>query len=210
MEVQVDEGPWIRLGLTAPRDGSGSQTDDGASTVAMDHGTAIPGRHSYAWKFWHFEWGSLPRRAQVRSRAFDVYGNIQPAPDDPFSRASEPTGRATGRSPVEFSFSELSGRGLRRDSKSRSSMVYDFERFLISSLSPSPRGRFEHLSEWESVPFLTCCSFAGRPLRPGSVQFGRRRQNRNGYAWEGELFRQDHGISIGSTMIETSIAVPSG
>jgi hypothetical protein len=39
----------------------------------------------YAWQFWTFDWGTPPPgEHQVTSRAFDVDGNMQPAPDDPF------------------------------------------------------------------------------------------------------------------------------
>lgn len=39
----------------------------------------------YAWRFWTFDWGTpAPGEHAITSRAFDVDGNIQPAPDDPF------------------------------------------------------------------------------------------------------------------------------
>jgi hypothetical protein len=52
----------------------------------MSDGNAMHrGRHSYAWKFWHFDWGRpTSGEHRIRSRAFDVYGNMQPVPDDPF------------------------------------------------------------------------------------------------------------------------------
>jgi hypothetical protein len=39
----------------------------------------------FAWTFWTFNWG-VPLRGEhrVTSRAYDVAGNLQPAPDDPF------------------------------------------------------------------------------------------------------------------------------
>jgi DMSO/TMAO reductase YedYZ molybdopterin-dependent catalytic subunit len=87
VEVQVDDGPWMPTWLQR-RAGMGAeaQADDERSTPAMDDGSAIHRRrHSYAWKFWHFDWGKPSSgEHKVRSRAFDVYGNIQPAPDDPY------------------------------------------------------------------------------------------------------------------------------
>jgi DMSO/TMAO reductase YedYZ molybdopterin-dependent catalytic subunit len=79
VEVQVDDGPWMPTWLQR-------QADDERSTAAMDDGSAMHRRrHSYAWKFWHFDWGKPSSgEHKVRSRAFDVYGNIQPAPDDPY------------------------------------------------------------------------------------------------------------------------------
>jgi hypothetical protein len=81
-------------------------------------------------------------------------------------------------------------------------MVYDFEGLLIYSLSPSPKGRFEPLSEGERAPFARAAHSLEDHFVQVQVQFGRRRKNRNGYAWEGELFRQDHGIKYRSTTIQ--------
>ena len=41
--------------------------------------------HSHAWRFWTFDWG-MPATGEhmITSRAFDVDGNIQPAPNDAF------------------------------------------------------------------------------------------------------------------------------
>jgi Mo-co oxidoreductase dimerisation domain len=65
-EVQIDDGPWIAARL-----------DDSAPRKSRSHG--------YAWRFWMFDWGTpTPGEHTIRSRAFDVDGNIQPAPDDPF------------------------------------------------------------------------------------------------------------------------------
>jgi DMSO/TMAO reductase YedYZ molybdopterin-dependent catalytic subunit len=66
VEVRIDSGPWI------------------AATLL---GEPPRGRKSrgYAWRFWAFDWGTpSPGEHQVTSRAFDVDGNVQPAPDDPF------------------------------------------------------------------------------------------------------------------------------
>jgi DMSO/TMAO reductase YedYZ molybdopterin-dependent catalytic subunit len=66
VEVQIDAGPWTAAQLDAP----------------------LPPRsrsRGYAWRFWTFDWGTpAPGEHTIRSRAFDVEGNAQPAPDDPF------------------------------------------------------------------------------------------------------------------------------
>jgi DMSO/TMAO reductase YedYZ molybdopterin-dependent catalytic subunit len=66
VQVRIDNGPW---------------------TAAKLSGHPPPRKRSrgYAWRFWTFEWGRpTPGEHQVTSRAFDVDGNMQPAPDDPF------------------------------------------------------------------------------------------------------------------------------
>jgi DMSO/TMAO reductase YedYZ molybdopterin-dependent catalytic subunit len=66
VEVQIDHGPWMAARLCGP----------------------LPERRKsrgYAWRFWTFNWGTpAPGEHEITSRAFDVDGNIQPAPDDPF------------------------------------------------------------------------------------------------------------------------------
>jgi DMSO/TMAO reductase YedYZ molybdopterin-dependent catalytic subunit len=66
VEVQIDHGPWMAARLCGP----------------------LPERRKsrgYAWRFWTFDWGTpAPGEHEITSRAFDVDGNIQPAPDDPF------------------------------------------------------------------------------------------------------------------------------
>jgi hypothetical protein len=38
----------------------------------------------YAWRFWTFDWGTpAPGEHEITSRASDVDGNIQPAPNGP-------------------------------------------------------------------------------------------------------------------------------
>ena len=38
----------------------------------------------YAWRFWTFNWESpMAGEHQIRSRAFDVDGNMQPVPTEP-------------------------------------------------------------------------------------------------------------------------------
>src|SRR5206468_4250999 len=66
VEVQIDHGPWMTARFCGP----------------SPHRKRSRG---YAWRFWTFDWGTpAPGEHKVTSRAFDVDGNIQPAPDDPF------------------------------------------------------------------------------------------------------------------------------
>jgi DMSO/TMAO reductase YedYZ molybdopterin-dependent catalytic subunit len=66
VEVRVDDGPWRRATLSdGPRRGGRSS--------------------GYAWRFWTFDWGNpAPGMHRITSRAFDIDGNIQPAPSDQF------------------------------------------------------------------------------------------------------------------------------
>jgi hypothetical protein len=66
VEVQIDGGPW----MAAQLDVSGGR----------------PGKsREFAWSFWTFDWGTpASGEHSVRSRARDLDGNLQPAPDDPF------------------------------------------------------------------------------------------------------------------------------
>jgi DMSO/TMAO reductase YedYZ molybdopterin-dependent catalytic subunit len=60
VEVRIDDGEWQPATLT---EGEGSD---------------------YAWVFWTFDWGAPdPGDHTVTSRASDVDGNVQSAPDDP-------------------------------------------------------------------------------------------------------------------------------
>jgi DMSO/TMAO reductase YedYZ molybdopterin-dependent catalytic subunit len=66
VEVQIDEGRW----MTAELDDRSSGWRD---------------RSGFAWRFWTFDWGKpAPGEYTIRSRAFDVDGNRQPAPNDPY------------------------------------------------------------------------------------------------------------------------------
>ena len=66
VEVQVDGGRWRRARLTRRRPRGNPRT--GA-----------------AWVFWTLDWGTpAAGEHRIRSRAFDVDGNVQPTPDDPF------------------------------------------------------------------------------------------------------------------------------
>ncbi len=66
VDIRIDDGPWIAADLLG----------------------RPPGRQrsrGYAWRFWTFDWGTPPSgEHRVTSRAFDVDGNMQPPPDDPF------------------------------------------------------------------------------------------------------------------------------
>ena len=66
VDVQIDHGPWMPARLYGP-----------------PPPTKKP--HGFSWRFWTFDWGTpAPGEHQITSRAFDVDGNIQPAPDDPY------------------------------------------------------------------------------------------------------------------------------
>jgi DMSO/TMAO reductase YedYZ molybdopterin-dependent catalytic subunit len=66
VEVQIDNGPWIEARLERHRSQRRRSRTD------------------FAWTFWRLRWGK-PAAGEhtIRSRAFDVDGNVQPAPDDP-------------------------------------------------------------------------------------------------------------------------------
>ncbi len=64
VEVQIDDGRWRPARL----DRQSSRRDGG-----------------FVWRFWTLEWGKAsPGMHTIRSRAYDVDGNRQPAPDDPY------------------------------------------------------------------------------------------------------------------------------
>ena len=66
VQVRIDDGPW----MAATLDGRPPRTNRASG---------------YAWRFWTFDWGRpAPGEHRVTSRAFDIDGNIQPAPNDPF------------------------------------------------------------------------------------------------------------------------------
>lgn len=66
VEVRIDNGPWTTARLYGPQ----PQTRKS---------------RGYAWRFWAFDWGKpVAGEHRITSRAFDVDGNIQPAPDDAF------------------------------------------------------------------------------------------------------------------------------
>jgi DMSO/TMAO reductase YedYZ molybdopterin-dependent catalytic subunit len=64
VQVQIDTEPWRAANLAN-------------CELLRDRG--------YAWRFWMFDWGTpTSGEHRVRSRAIDVDGNVQPAPEDPF------------------------------------------------------------------------------------------------------------------------------
>ncbi|HKO28314.1 MAG TPA: molybdopterin-dependent oxidoreductase [Solirubrobacteraceae bacterium] len=72
VEVQIDDGPWRTAILDDQRSWKAGRRD----------------RSGLAWRFWTFDWGKPDAgEHSIRSRAFDVDGNIQPPPDDPFLAA---------------------------------------------------------------------------------------------------------------------------
>jgi DMSO/TMAO reductase YedYZ molybdopterin-dependent catalytic subunit len=66
VEVRINNGPWAAARLDGPP-------------------PPTRGSRGYAWRFWTFDWGTpAAGEHRITSRAFDVDGNIQPAPNDPF------------------------------------------------------------------------------------------------------------------------------
>jgi DMSO/TMAO reductase YedYZ molybdopterin-dependent catalytic subunit len=66
VEVRIDDGPWRRARLERqPSRGRQAQ--------------------KFAWRFWTLHWDN-PAAGEhtITSRAFDIDGNVQPAPDDPY------------------------------------------------------------------------------------------------------------------------------
>jgi hypothetical protein len=73
VEVRIDDGPWQPATLT--------------------EGQGAP----FAWTFWRFDWGTpSPGEHTVTSRATDVAGTLQPAPDDPLLAAKRTYWEANG------------------------------------------------------------------------------------------------------------------
>jgi DMSO/TMAO reductase YedYZ molybdopterin-dependent catalytic subunit len=65
VEVQIDTGPWMAATLDTPSETRRSR--------------------GYAWRLWTINWETpTPGEHQIRSRAIDIDGNVQPARDDPF------------------------------------------------------------------------------------------------------------------------------
>ncbi|MDX1979516.1 MAG: molybdopterin-dependent oxidoreductase [Bryobacteraceae bacterium] len=64
VEVQIDGGPWM--------------------PAVLDNSTP-PQARRFSWRFWTLDWAA-PGSGEhtIRSRAIDVDGNVQPAPDDEF------------------------------------------------------------------------------------------------------------------------------
>jgi DMSO/TMAO reductase YedYZ molybdopterin-dependent catalytic subunit len=70
VEVQIDDGQWMAATLESP--------------VVSQSGSSS--RNSrYSWRFWTFDWGRpAAGEHRIKSRATDLEGNVQPAPDEPF------------------------------------------------------------------------------------------------------------------------------
>lgn len=66
VEVQIDNGPWM-------------------TTTLRSAASRVTTPRDFSWVFWHFDW-KKPASGEhaIRSRAFDIDGNVQPPPDDPF------------------------------------------------------------------------------------------------------------------------------
>ena len=68
VEVRIDDGPWMTAELQDPPSRTRSRS-----------------RSEFAWRFWTLNWGRpAPGEHTITSRAFDVDGNLQPPPDDPY------------------------------------------------------------------------------------------------------------------------------
>ena len=64
VEVRVDDGPWMKARL---------------------HRRSSRNRKGFAWRFWTAHWPSpTAGEHRITSRAYDVDGNVQPPPDDPY------------------------------------------------------------------------------------------------------------------------------
>lgn len=59
VEVRIDDGPW--------------------RPAALDRSETA----EHAWVMWHHDWDASPGEHAITSRAIDVAGEVQPAPDDP-------------------------------------------------------------------------------------------------------------------------------
>ena len=87
VEVQVDDGPWMATRLDRPAPEVEGDSDEVTSTADNSDSFGSHRRRSrgYAWRLWNFHWGTpAPGEHKIRSRAFDIDGNMQPAPNDPF------------------------------------------------------------------------------------------------------------------------------
>jgi DMSO/TMAO reductase YedYZ molybdopterin-dependent catalytic subunit len=64
VEVKVDNGPWMEAELDE---------------------RAPKSPRTYSWRFWTLDWGKPAKgEHRIRSRAYDIKGNVQPTPEDPF------------------------------------------------------------------------------------------------------------------------------
>jgi DMSO/TMAO reductase YedYZ molybdopterin-dependent catalytic subunit len=78
VQVRIDNGPWRAAALCG-------HPPNGRSK-------------GYAWRFWTFDWGRpAPGEHHITSRAFDIEGNVQPAPSDPFLASRRTYWEANGQ-----------------------------------------------------------------------------------------------------------------
>jgi DMSO/TMAO reductase YedYZ molybdopterin-dependent catalytic subunit len=69
VEVSIDDGPWMTAELQDPPPWKRRSR----------------ARSDFAWRFWTLKWGNPAAGDHtIASRAFDVDGNLQPAPSDPY------------------------------------------------------------------------------------------------------------------------------
>src|SRR4051794_26496592 len=78
----IDDGPWLaaRLDSPAPVTAVEGQTEGTSTENRLDSSVSYRrNSRGYVWRFWRFNWG-MPASGEhtVRSRAFDVNGNLQP------------------------------------------------------------------------------------------------------------------------------------
>jgi DMSO/TMAO reductase YedYZ molybdopterin-dependent catalytic subunit len=83
VQVQIDDGPWMEASLDH-RVPDGKRFD-----LSPPQRDARSRGHrpspAYSWRFWTFDWGTpASGEHNIRSRAIDTAGNVQPAPDDTF------------------------------------------------------------------------------------------------------------------------------
>ncbi len=83
VQVQIDNGPWVTARLESQSEAT--HLEEGTVTTLDNSFHDRRQSRGYAWTFWNFNWGT-PSSGEhtIRSRAFDIAGNMQPAPDDPF------------------------------------------------------------------------------------------------------------------------------
>ena len=88
VQVQIDEGPWLAARLESPAWVAAEEAPTDGTSIASSLDNSVSHRRSsrgYTWTFWRLNWG-VPASGEhtIRSRAFDMNGSMQPAPDDPF------------------------------------------------------------------------------------------------------------------------------
>jgi DMSO/TMAO reductase YedYZ molybdopterin-dependent catalytic subunit len=109
VEIQIDDGPWMATRLDRHAHNAAEatvQTDGDPRRAEMNDHPRHRRNGVYSWKFWRFDWGTPARgEHRIRSRAFDLDGNVQPAPDDPFLASKrtywESNGQVTRRVSIQ-------------------------------------------------------------------------------------------------------------